>query len=106
MLCAARQANLAAFPVDDEVPIGQGRGLQISKGTLVTTSHRHYSHMLPCWNTGLLDWETPSERQVCLDTLDNWHAGCNKGACVTGQGVCTPDQDMTWEWDGFTCDPT
>ena len=21
-------------------------------------------------------------------------------------GTCTPDADMTWEWDGFTCDNT
>ena len=90
--------NLAPFPMNNHVALGAGRGLQISKDTLVTTSHRHYSHMLACWNTGILDWEKADERQVCLDTLDNWHAGCNQGACVSGKGTCTPDKDMTWEW--------
>ena len=87
--------NLAPFPASTDVAIGAGRGLHISKDTLVTTSHRHYSHMLPCWNTGLLDWDKAESRRLCLDTLDNWHAGCNKGACVTA----SPDYGTA------TCDP-
>lgn len=94
--------NLADFAASDQLPIGHGRGLQISAGVVVNTSHRHYSHMLPCWNTGLLSWDVPEERALCLDTLDNWHGGSNRGACVRGDPQCRPTQDMTWEWDGFS----
>jgi hypothetical protein len=95
--------NLADFPASNTLPIGKGRGLQISRGVVVNTSHRHYSHMLPCWNTGLLSWEVPEERALCLDTLDNWHGGCNAGACARGDAVeCHPSEDMTWEWDAFS----
>ena len=44
--------NLADEPVSD-ADIGKGKGLMISKGTAFTTSHRHYSHMIGCWNTGV-----------------------------------------------------
>eukprot|EP00040_Diaphanoeca_grandis_P024371 m.618 g.618 ORF g.618 m.618 type:complete len:612 (-) comp296_c0_seq1:277-2112(-) len=94
-------ANLAAYPVSSN-NIGEGKGLMISANTPVNTSHRHYSHMLPCWNTGMLSWDVPEEKQLCLDTLDNWHAGSNNGACVSGVGTCVPEKDMTWEWDGFS----
>ena len=80
----------------------------ISNGTAFTTSHRHYSHMIGCWNTGIFSWDNPKHRQLCLDTLDNWHSGQNAGACQmvgwSGKSKpgCVPDQDMTWEWDGFS----
>jgi alpha-L-fucosidase 2 len=63
--------NLADFPVNTQLAVGRGRGLQISRGVVVNTSHRHYSHLLPCWNTGLLSWDDP----VCVESLDNWHGG-------------------------------
>ena len=91
--------NLAAFPTDE-------RGLMISKGTSVATSHRHYSHLLPCWNTGILSWDDDADRNLCIKSLDNWHAGSNNGACNAGAfqnpAKCNPEEDMTWEWDGFS----
>jgi hypothetical protein len=95
--------NLADFPIDETQPIGHGRGLKISSDILVNMSHRHYSHLLPCWNTGLLSWDEPAERKTCLESLDNWHGGCNGGACMLGPASkCDPWNDMTWEWDGFS----
>ena len=62
--------------------------------------------MLACWNTGMLSFDKPDERQICLDSLDNWHAGQNGGACNNYTGTtyadCKPSADMTWEWDGFS----
>ena len=83
-----------------------GKGLMVNSEVAFTTSHRHYSHMLACWNTGLLSFDHPDERQICLDSLDNWHSGQNGGACnkYTGSNYaeCKPSFDMTWEWDGFS----
>jgi len=83
-----------------------GKGLMVNAELDFTTSHRHYSHMLACWNTGLLSFDEPAERQICLDSLDNWHAGQNSGACNNFSGTsfadCDPEKDMTWEWDGFS----
>ena len=99
--------HLAKEPVSSAA-IGKGRGLMVSNGTAFTTSHRHYSHMIGCWNTGIFSWDDPKDRQLCLDTLDNWHSGQNAGACQmvgwSGKSKpgCVPDQDMTWEWDGFS----
>ena len=91
--------NLAPFPSD-------ARGLKISKDTSVATSHRHYSHLVPCWNTGMLSWDNADDRTLCIKSLDNWHAGANNGACNAGafydESKCNPGKDMTWEWDGFS----
>jgi hypothetical protein len=78
--------------------IGGGLGLKISKDTSFTTSHRHYSHMLACSNTGVLSWDQPKDRQLCLDTIDNWHSGQGGQDNIPRD----PAKDMTWEWDGFS----
>ena len=44
--------------------------------------------MVSCWNTGMLSLDKPEERQLCEDSLDNWHQGQG------GDG----SKDMTWEW--------
>eukprot|EP01052_Picozoa_sp_SAG31_P029930 SAG31_NODE_3023_length_4780_cov_5.085665_3_plen_451_part_00 len=83
-----------------------GKGLMVNADLNFTISHRHYSHMLACWNTGMLSFDKPDERQICLDSLDTWHAGQHHGACnnFTGSNYadCEPSYDMTWEWDGFS----
>lgn len=58
------RTNLADLPVSRDMALGWGRGLMISREVLANTSHRHYSHMLACWNTGVLDWDKPDDRQV------------------------------------------
>ena len=72
--------------------IGKGKGLMISKRTAFTTSHRHYSHMIGCWNTGVFSWDDPQQRQLCLDSLDNWHSGQNEPWTVESI-KCPPPSD-------------
>lgn len=66
--------NLTPFPTDDT-------GLRIGADTSLTTSHRHFSHLLMIYPLRLLSWDNTIDRPLIQTSIDHWlglkggHAG-------------------------------
>jgi len=66
-------SRLAPYAVSP-LPVGQGGGLMVARGLPYNLTHRHFSHLLPCWNLGELAEEggTWAPDSLCTRSLDNW----------------------------------
>jgi alpha-L-fucosidase 2 len=74
--------HLAEPPRDPETGLWIGADLQL------TSSHRHYSHLLWFYPLYLLDPTEPDNRQLLLASLSTWlgHEGALQGYTFTGSG--------------------
>eukprot|EP00039_Didymoeca_costata_P002261 m.58769 g.58769 ORF g.58769 m.58769 type:complete len:807 (+) comp11199_c0_seq1:36-2456(+) len=74
------------YAVSNEA-VGHGGGLMVAKNLSFATSHRHFSHLLPCWNLGELDWGNAhdEEMSLCRKSLLNW------------VNIRTPDNLNAWD---------
>jgi hypothetical protein len=57
--------------------------------------------MIGCWNTGVFSWDDPQQRQLCLDSLDNWHSGQNEPWAVESI-ECPPPSDCAQNSKRYT----
>lgn len=73
-------ANLTPFPSNEQ------EGYLIGKGKRLSSSHRHFSHLLMVFPLHLVDLKDPKERERILKTLNHWHSfkGALQGYSFTG----------------------
>jgi len=71
--------NLAPFPQDET-------GFTIGKDVPLTSSHRHYSHLLMIYPYHLINWENKSDRPIIKRSLEHWISlkGALQGYTFTG----------------------
>lgn len=71
--------NMAPFPAD-------ATGFLIGKDVALTSSHRHYSHMLMIYPYYLVNWDQPEQHEVIEKTLTHWLSlkGALQGYTFTG----------------------
>lgn len=74
------QAKLAPYPVDPTT------GLMIGKDVPLSSSHRHYSHLLMIYPFYLMNWEQPEHRSLVEQSLNHWISfkGALQGYSYTG----------------------
>ncbi|WP_412538792.1 Tat pathway signal sequence domain protein [Longispora sp. K20-0274] len=67
-------------------PADAGKGLRIGRDVALTTSHRHYSHLL--WFYPLYLLTSDADRQTLRDSLATWlgFTGAQQGYTFTGSG--------------------
>ncbi|WP_316831745.1 glycosyl hydrolase family 95 catalytic domain-containing protein [Pedobacter aquatilis] len=72
-------ANLSEYPKD-------ATGFMIARGLPLSTSHRHYSHLLMIYPYHLINWENPADRPVISQSLNHWISlkGALQGYTYTG----------------------
>lgn len=72
--------NLTPFPSNEK------EGYLIGKGKSLSSSHRHFSHLLMVFPLHLVDLKDPVERERILKTLNHWHSftGALQGYSFTG----------------------
>lgn len=72
--------NLVDYPIDDI------RGYMIGKDVNLTSSHRHYSHLLMIYPLYMVNWEQLQNRNLITKSIDNWMRlkGALQGYSFTG----------------------
>ena len=50
------------------------KGFMIGRNVELTSSHRHYSHLLAIYPYRLLDMKNPAHREITLRSLNHWHS--------------------------------
>ena len=75
---AATLAQLADFHVDAKTG-----GLQVAKNLSFSVSHRHFSHLFPCFPLGLINATDPR----CTAGADNWYTAAMKGPWCAAPAV-------------------
>lgn len=65
--------NLVDLQVDE-------KGLRIGKEYAYDEAHRHYSHLLAFWPLGLLNVDTPADRELAQTSVDAWIGLCEEEA--------------------------
>lgn len=72
-------AHLVPYPVDDT-------GLMIGKDVPLTSSHRHYSHLLMIYPYRLINADQPENRELIEKSLNHWISlkGALQGYTFTG----------------------
>jgi len=60
-------SNLTPLPVD-------ASGFMIGKNVALTSSHRHYSHLMAIYPYRLLNMELESDRQLVMRSINHWHS--------------------------------
>ncbi|ATL48272.1 alpha-L-fucosidase [Chitinophaga caeni] len=73
------QNHLAPYPVDET-------GFMIGKDVALTSSHRHYSHLLAIYPYHLINWEQPANRDLIEKSIAHWISmkGALQGYTFTG----------------------
>ena len=71
---ASKLAQLADFAVD-----GQTGALRVAQNLSFSVSHRHFSHLFPCWPLGLLN----ATDARCMKAADQWYLAAMKGPWAT-----------------------
>ncbi|WP_316790808.1 glycosyl hydrolase family 95 catalytic domain-containing protein [Pedobacter frigoris] len=71
--------NIVPYPVDDT-------GLMIGKDVSLTSSHRHYSHMLMVYPYRVLNWDQSENRELIEKSMNHWLSlkGALQGYTFTG----------------------
>lgn len=62
------QEHLVPYPVDEE------QGYMIGEGVKLTSSHRHYSHLLMIYPLYLVNWEQTENRELILKSIAHWQS--------------------------------
>ncbi len=60
--------NLTAYPIDPE------KGFMIGENVNLTSSHRHYSHLLMIYPLHTVNWEQPENRQLISKSIAYWQS--------------------------------
>ncbi|WP_316799544.1 glycosyl hydrolase family 95 catalytic domain-containing protein [Pedobacter frigidisoli] len=71
--------NLTAYPKGED-------GFLIGRDVALTSSHRHYSHLLMIYPYGLVNWDHENERALILKSVNHWISmkGALQGYTYTG----------------------
>ena len=60
--------NLADYPIDPE------KGYMIGENVNLTSSHRHYSHLLMVYPLYMINWEQPENRELISKSISHWQS--------------------------------
>jgi hypothetical protein len=60
--------NLTDYPVDPE------KGYMIGENINLTSSHRHYSHLLMIYPLYTVNWEQPENRELISKSISHWQS--------------------------------
>ncbi len=75
--------NLIDYPVD------ASRGYMIGKGVNLTSSHRHYSHLMMIYPFYTIHWEQEANQSLIAKSINNWQSqtGALQGYSFTGSSA-------------------